>query len=340
MIADAGLERRYRRLLAWYPAEHRRVYEDEMLGVLLAGARPQQRYPGLRESANLAFAAASLRLGSVGAGLTDSRWTDATAVVGMLASVLLLAKQVRPVADALGWLLRVDDRMAVTQPAATWLRIAVWTAVTVAVLCGWRLVAAMGAWVAVLGEVIVLAIRNTGYPTNLMPASWQLPLAAIAATALSIPGGARGSTVLGWRRVAVLGVGGAIAAIAPMAIPFFAEVTPPAAQGSDAFSFVASIEQRRVALVALLTYAAVAVLTLAAIAQIAPPIRRRVLTLLTPTVTLLTVIQVRAGYPFSGAINPLPITGPVYSALLVTAPLLVFLTSLVIVRRRERTEPS
>ena len=33
------LERRYRRLLVWYPAEYRRDHEEEMLGVLLAAAR-------------------------------------------------------------------------------------------------------------------------------------------------------------------------------------------------------------------------------------------------------------------------------------------------------------
>jgi hypothetical protein len=32
----ATLERWYRRLLAWFPAEHRRVYGEEMVGVLLA----------------------------------------------------------------------------------------------------------------------------------------------------------------------------------------------------------------------------------------------------------------------------------------------------------------
>ena len=32
------LERRYRRLLAWYPAAYRSIYGDEMLGVLMAAA--------------------------------------------------------------------------------------------------------------------------------------------------------------------------------------------------------------------------------------------------------------------------------------------------------------
>ena len=39
MSASAGLERGYRRLLAWYPREFRREHEEEMLAVLMAGAR-------------------------------------------------------------------------------------------------------------------------------------------------------------------------------------------------------------------------------------------------------------------------------------------------------------
>ena len=42
----AALERRYRRLLRCYPPGHRQVHQEEMLGVLLATARPGQRAPG------------------------------------------------------------------------------------------------------------------------------------------------------------------------------------------------------------------------------------------------------------------------------------------------------
>ena len=47
------LERRFRRLLAWYPREFRREHEDEMLAVLLAGAADGQRRPGPAASADL-----------------------------------------------------------------------------------------------------------------------------------------------------------------------------------------------------------------------------------------------------------------------------------------------
>ncbi|MCG5440927.1 hypothetical protein PSH25_005695, partial [Micromonospora sp. PSH25] len=68
------LERRYRRLLAVYPWEHRRVYEDEMLAVLLAGARPGQRRPGAAEVRNLAGAGLRARLRVGARGFTEPSW--------------------------------------------------------------------------------------------------------------------------------------------------------------------------------------------------------------------------------------------------------------------------
>jgi hypothetical protein len=62
MNGTAELEGRYRRLLALYPAEHRRAHEDEMLGVLMTGARAGQGRPGLAESADLILGALRLRL--------------------------------------------------------------------------------------------------------------------------------------------------------------------------------------------------------------------------------------------------------------------------------------
>lgn len=59
MSDAAELERRYRRLLALYPAAFRREHEQEMLSVLLARASEGQRRPRLRESADLVMNAPS-----------------------------------------------------------------------------------------------------------------------------------------------------------------------------------------------------------------------------------------------------------------------------------------
>jgi hypothetical protein len=62
MTDQEHLERAYRRLLAWYPWEFRRENEQELLAVLMAGARDGQRRPGLAGSADLIRSGLWLRL--------------------------------------------------------------------------------------------------------------------------------------------------------------------------------------------------------------------------------------------------------------------------------------
>lgn len=62
MNNDPDLERRYRRLLACYPAVFRREHEQEVLSVLMAAARDGQRWPRMAEVADLLRSAASMRL--------------------------------------------------------------------------------------------------------------------------------------------------------------------------------------------------------------------------------------------------------------------------------------
>ena len=53
MTDSAHLERRYRRLLAFYPKAFRREHEQELVSVLMAGAAEGQRRPRLAESVDL-----------------------------------------------------------------------------------------------------------------------------------------------------------------------------------------------------------------------------------------------------------------------------------------------
>ena len=88
---SAALERRYRRLLAWYPADHRSVYGDEMLGVLMVAAsgRGASR-PGAAETLNLIRSGSSARLRAIGTR-TNPAWRDALAIYSVAAPVLLTA---------------------------------------------------------------------------------------------------------------------------------------------------------------------------------------------------------------------------------------------------------
>jgi hypothetical protein len=87
----AALERRYRALLLWYPAAHRSIYGDEMLGVLMAAASARhQSHPGLTETLNLVGSGLRARLRAIGTG-TDPAWRDALAVYSLVAPILAAA---------------------------------------------------------------------------------------------------------------------------------------------------------------------------------------------------------------------------------------------------------
>jgi len=62
VTASADLERRYRRWLRWYPKSFRHDHEEEMLGVLMAGARADQGRPELTECVALMASALGVRL--------------------------------------------------------------------------------------------------------------------------------------------------------------------------------------------------------------------------------------------------------------------------------------
>jgi hypothetical protein len=99
MSEQTGLELAYRRLLTWYPPWFRSQQGEEMLAVLMAGARPGQRRPGLMESIDVLRSALGMRLRSLPSGLRNQEWADALAVFSVAAPLFLLA------ADALEVLL-------------------------------------------------------------------------------------------------------------------------------------------------------------------------------------------------------------------------------------------
>jgi hypothetical protein len=94
MRAMSRLERRYRRLLAWYPAQHRRIYGEEMIGVLLASAPDGQRRPRLAESFDLVRGGLRTRLRAVRTGFLDISWRDALTVYSIALPVMMMCYQV------------------------------------------------------------------------------------------------------------------------------------------------------------------------------------------------------------------------------------------------------
>lgn len=100
-MTAAALERRYRRLLACYPPEHRSAYEEEMIGVLLAAAQSGQQRPGVADTLDLIGGAGRIRLRALATGRSDPGWRDALALTSLIAPALLVALALK---QNLGWL--------------------------------------------------------------------------------------------------------------------------------------------------------------------------------------------------------------------------------------------
>ena len=91
MTDSAPLERRYRQLLACYPAEHRQTYGEEMIGVLLASSGSGRRRPSLADSANIVGGGLRVRLRRLrSADGNPARWRDALSVAAIIAPLFLL----------------------------------------------------------------------------------------------------------------------------------------------------------------------------------------------------------------------------------------------------------
>ncbi|GAA4590210.1 hypothetical protein GCM10023194_46450 [Planotetraspora phitsanulokensis] len=102
-----ALEQGYRKLMAWYPKEHRARHEAEMITVLLAGAAPGQDRPTFRETFDLLRGGLSIRLRRAVAPGSRGHWHDAVGMAALIAPVaLFLAGLIRPAGYA--WRLSFD----------------------------------------------------------------------------------------------------------------------------------------------------------------------------------------------------------------------------------------
>ena len=222
MSESAGLEWRYRRLLAWYPRSFRREQEDEMLAVLMAGARPGQRRPGLLETADVLRSALGMRLvlavTCLRTARSNQRWTDALALFSVAAPVFLVIVAVLEVAVPYHLppqggipILPARGRHEIgglSLLSLPFFDIAVCLQVIVAAfaLLGWRrlTLTAMGTsvlyWI-LYWVVYVYGISGVSDALQLLTASAYL---LGAAALLASPGPRRGRQLMTWRLWAVL----------------------------------------------------------------------------------------------------------------------------------------
>lgn len=233
MNDEAILERRYRWLLRWYPPSFRNENEDEVLGVLMAGARDGKRWPSVAEAANVLRSALRMRFRLPPAGSENPGWSDAWAAFSVLAPVFLLVTSLA-VAEVPPYFLQMRSRAAWFNanvlPRYDWLPfpwdarafyiLLIFQAVIVtAVLAGWR-------WVALamtLGSAVYWGATQVTYPepvTLLTAAAYILETAALLAS----PGPRRGRTLLTWRHGGLLFL--AVAAVKLSSLTWWVTIMP------------------------------------------------------------------------------------------------------------------
>jgi hypothetical protein len=227
----AALERRYQRLLRCYPPSHRAFHREEMLGVLLATARPGQRTPGLGQTVNLAACGLAIRVRRIPGWLAAEAGQDALAVVSLIAPAVVF------ILLALGWAVnaaagaRVLPRVPVWTPllpvpvlpfsGESVVVMIAWLAVVVLGLTGRQRTAAKIAFIsltlallALLLVLVVLIQQVHSFYFNTFPGELfqflpfgdvPVVLASLAACSLALsPGPRRGLAIVGWRRACLM----------------------------------------------------------------------------------------------------------------------------------------
>ncbi|MFE9914207.1 hypothetical protein ACFYPG_03530 [Micromonospora sp. NPDC005553] len=336
------LERGYRRLLAVYPWEHRRVYEDEMLAVLLAGARPGQRRPDAADVRNLVGAGLRARLRVGARGFTEPSWADAATVTGLLIGVVLLALAAKGLLNQLVRAPGLPPGFAPSGPdLVDWLRVAGWAGVCAAVLIGWRWLAAGLAWAGVLGWGALVAPQTGDNPTYVVDMLPQLALAVVGAVALTVPAPRRRAiALLGVRRLLAL----VLAPTAMVALLVANRVGSPtfdfSADGASyqvLYSLEASSELVLWLYVAGLAAAASAMVI--AVVTLPAEVRRRIVVMLLPVAALALVIDSALAGWVTSTMNmghAIPLVPAQWAMLVLVAPV-TFLAGALLVRRREET---
>jgi hypothetical protein len=237
----AVLERRYQRLLRCYPPAHREFHREEMLGVLLAGARPGQRAPGLGQAVNLAACGLVIRVRRIPGWLAAGAGQDALAVVSLIAPavVVILLALGRGAMDATA-AARVGFWQLLPFPPSLGQFVVVmvaWLAVVLLGLAGGRRAAAAIAsislalaWLAVLIWSVQPSGPGSAGLLQFPAANFSVVLASLAACSLALsPGPRRGLAIVGWRRACLMIAG----LSAGFGFPSIVQLVHPAAPMGD-----------------------------------------------------------------------------------------------------------
>ena len=273
-----------------------------------------------------------------GRSVNRARWAEAAAVLAVVVTVILAARQLRPLAEVAAFLARTGDPL-VAVPRTAWPRAIAWVLVAIAVLARWRVAALVGAWLAVLYEVVVAGLRLTGdpvYRTSLNLVVWPLLLATVAATLLTVSARARhGLDILDRRGKWLMAGAAAATTLSAMVIPFVGEVGRPLPGSADT-GFVAlfSVSSRLADTVAAGTIALVVLLGVAAFVGVERSVRGPVFVLLTAGALGAVAIDLGLPRPFSVWLSPVASPASQVAVVLVGVGL-VLGAGLLLLRRRD-----
>lgn len=331
-MSGSELESRYRRLLAWYPRSHRQVYEEEMLAVLVAGARPDQRRPTMGEAVNLVASGLAARGRAAFGGPVSPAWADAAAVFGLLAALVLLSQRV----------IRLSQSVAPdsNEPSSLtlYLQAIGWGAVVLAALVGLRRAAAVLAWVAVLGQAVLLARYYGIDPVSTVDLFWPFALGVVAAAALTVPAPPQHavSVLRGPRLLAfVLGIG----AIQAILVASRLGRAPMYGDGGGTIYVFYGLENESELVLHLWLAGIVAGAVAAGLAALTLPsaVRWRIAVLATPVAALAGFVELTLdGWAYSNMlVQGTVYLAPVQWALLIAVPLVAFGLGAAAVRWRD-----
>ncbi|MFC7592075.1 hypothetical protein ACFQYP_56405 [Nonomuraea antimicrobica] len=202
------LAARYRRLLACYPREHRARHEQEMMSVLLAGARPGQTRPDPADVADLLWGALRVHGRRAFGPLSAPAWRDGLAVAVALWPFLILVSVLATEFVLAAESLRIRGVAAVVE-RPTWIPFVAETVVIAALpvlavlLRRW--------WIGVLGAVaFALYVYRAGHPylleldTLMFPDPGPVLLAEVSALVIAFVPAAHRAVALIPRRAVLL----------------------------------------------------------------------------------------------------------------------------------------
>jgi hypothetical protein len=313
----------YRLLLELYPAEFRREYADEMIGVLMTDPAPVRSH------------ATSLLGGAVAAWLRQRldgpQWRRAASAVQLFGAILLLAVALRRFA--------MDGAMTLFEPSYNTppinpydvVRVVAWAVVLVAALVGLRGLSVAAALAGLIGEIAAPAHYYTDSPVMFLNVFWIMMSAAVVLIAATVS--VRGPRPRGW----LFAVAGGIALVAhgfSQRLPF------PEPVGT--LSIYPLLDRPRFA-ISLLLIAVAGGLALIGVARIEPGVRRRVIACMAPVAVVFPLMR----YGFGGMLefnvrhpDDIQLLGPVQWAALVLVPAAAFWVAAGLNQRLERTRAS